>query len=148
LISEALPTIVKVRNDAINSTDVSVLPDIPSDPWSWYNLKGDLAALIAHCILGIVVLVWVESPVRTLFYECSFIDFMRYKEIEEIDEDVLAEEERVDMMDLETEYLHKESFTSTNQNDSQFFKDTYPNRQSAIRVHQLYRSYDKSTHAI
>ena len=34
------------------------------------------------------------------------------------------------------------------QNDSQFFKDTKSNRQSAIRVHQLYKSYDKWTHAI
>ena len=33
---------------------------LPADLWAWFNLKGDVAALIAHFVLGIIIIFLIE----------------------------------------------------------------------------------------
>lgn len=48
-ISQNLTILVQSRNSAIDDRDYDDynLPVIPDDPWAWFNLKGDFAALVA-----------------------------------------------------------------------------------------------------
>jgi hypothetical protein len=71
---------------------------LPEEPGALYNLKGDAICLLAHFLIGILLLMILEQAAFSKCCEnCSCCSTIVYKEDEDIifDEDVLAEEERV-----------------------------------------------------
>ena len=69
--------------------------DLPPELWAWYNMKGDAAALVAHFVVGVLIIVLIEADV---FACCSSLTCRSVPEEEEdleLDEDVVAEAERV-----------------------------------------------------
>ena len=78
-----------------NSTDGTGRSTIPSDIWAWYNLKGDAAALIAHFVLGCLIIFIIESDLFACFRKISCRSVPSETEDLELDEDVVAEIERV-----------------------------------------------------
>ena len=84
--------LVKTRAE---QTDGTGRTDLPADLWAWFNLKGDAAALIAHFVLGVFIIVLIEADV---FACCSSLSCRAVPEEDAdlvLDEDVVAEAERV-----------------------------------------------------
>lgn len=77
---------------------------LPEEPWAFYNLKGDAVALLAHFLIGLLLLVLFESQGFKLCCEklsnvCCCKGREKHADEEDmilLDEDVLAEEERVE----------------------------------------------------
>ena len=64
----------------------------------------------------------VESPLCNRCRECSCIDFVNFKDLMDMDEDVIEEEERVHRMNAEAEYRFRtdsmvNSFVSSHRNE-------------------------------
>ena len=116
LISQNLPILYQTRTETVedkNSDFYGVLPPIDDDLWAWPNLKADFAALLGHFVIGFIFLAILESPMCARFKECSCIDFVNFKDLMDLDDDVVDEEERVDRMNTEAEYKFKsESFVN------------------------------------
>jgi hypothetical protein len=77
---------------------ISTYPDLkpwPEEPWAWDNLKADLVAMIAHFVVGLLVLGIIESPLFDSCKDCACCDKAMARDDDDLDEDVLAEEERL-----------------------------------------------------
>ena len=70
-------------------------PLLPSETWAFYNLLGDALALIAHCVVGILALVLIEADLFACLTRMTVRTIPGKKTDLVIDEDVLAEENRI-----------------------------------------------------
>ena len=100
LFSSSGTLVVDSRKGSSSGDDAPIIPrQIPADIWSWYNLKGDAAILLAHFFIGILILALIELEVYSLFDWCPRCGCASKKsqgEIEYVkDDDVFAEERRV-----------------------------------------------------
>ena len=68
---------------------------IPSGTWDFYNLTGDALALVAHFFFGIFVLTLIETDLFSFLKRCTVRRIPARKTDLELDDDVLAEEDRV-----------------------------------------------------
>ena len=66
-------------------------PDLPSDLWAWFNLKGDAAALIAHFVLGVLIIIIIEADVFTCCSRITCRVSLKEDKDLKLDDDVLAE---------------------------------------------------------
>ena len=78
-----------------NSTDGTGRPTIPEDIWAWFNLKGDAAALIAHFVIGLLIIFLIECDIFSCLSKITCRSVPAENEDLELDEDVVAEAERV-----------------------------------------------------
>ena len=69
--------------------------ELPADLWDWYNLKGDSAALIAHFVVGIIIIFLIECDLFACLGKITFREIPPENEDLELDDDVVAEMERV-----------------------------------------------------
>ena len=73
--------------------------ELPADLWDWYNLKGDSAALIAHFVVGIIIIFLIECDLFACLGKITFREIPAENEDLELDDDVVAEMERVARQD-------------------------------------------------
>ena len=78
-----------------NSTDGTGRSTIPEDIWAWFNLKGDAAALIAHFVVGCLIIFLIECDLFRCLAKITCRTVPAESEDLELDEDVVAEIERV-----------------------------------------------------
>lgn len=73
ITSQDLDVLVNARQSAIDedNEDYPDLKEWPPDLWAWANLKGDLVALVAHFVIGLMIVAIVESPLFTSCKECA-----------------------------------------------------------------------------
>ena len=83
--------LVKTRHDSPGTGR----PEIPDDPMAWFNLKGDVAALVAHFVLGIIIIFLVECDLFSCCAKMTCRSVPPENEDLELDDDVIAEIERV-----------------------------------------------------
>lgn len=69
--------------------------EIPSEIWAWFNLKGDAAALIAHFFIGLTIIFLIECDVFACLSKVSCSKMPDENMDLELDEDVVAEIDRV-----------------------------------------------------
>ena len=97
----------KARSESVSADDVPIPSQLPEDLWAWYNLKGDAVMLVAHFIVGIIVLWLIEIEVYALFKWIPRISCrsrnsrQRQGPVLVKDDDVIEEEKRVDMQRLD-----------------------------------------------
>ena len=88
-----------VTHGIIISSSVELItqaqPSYPSNLWAFENLLGDACFLVAHFVFGIIFLVIVETDIFACIGKLTIRSIPAPKEDLELDEDVLAEEERV-----------------------------------------------------
>jgi len=70
-------------------------PELPPELWAWYNMKGDAAALVAHFFVGVLIIVLIEVDVFACCSSLTCRSVPAEEEDLELDEDVVAEAERV-----------------------------------------------------
>lgn len=73
----------------------AVQPDYPQGLWAWWNLGGDAAFLVFHFIFGLLFLMVVETDIFAFLQKLTVWSIPHPNEALALDEDVLAEEERV-----------------------------------------------------
>ncbi len=73
----------------------SAQPDFNTDLWAWTNLKGDAACLVGHFFFGILFLIVVETEIFSCLSKLTVWGIPTEKSDLSLDEDVLAEEDRV-----------------------------------------------------
>jgi len=73
----------------------SVQPDYPQELWAWDNLLGDAVILICHFFLGIMLLFVAEADIFACLRKLTVWSIPEKKQGLELDEDVIAEEDRV-----------------------------------------------------
>jgi ABC-type multidrug transport system fused ATPase/permease subunit len=78
-----------------NSPDGTGRPEIPSDIWAWFNLKGDAVALVGHFVIGMLIIFLIECDVFACCSKLTCRAVPPENEDMELDEDVAAECERV-----------------------------------------------------
>ena len=69
--------------------------EIPSDLWAWFNMKGDAAALIAHFVIGIIIIFLIECGLFECLAKITCRTMPPENEDLELDEDVVNEIERI-----------------------------------------------------
>ena len=72
---------------------------IPEDLWAWFNLKGDVVALIAHFVIGVIIIFLIECDLFSCLGKITFREIPPENEDLELDDDVVAEMERVGRQD-------------------------------------------------
>lgn len=98
ILSQNLEVLVQTRNEALNG-DYPYVNELSDDLWAWSNLKVNMAALIAHFVIGLAILATIESPVGDMCNQCKICGTGVAEGLEmELDDDVLDEELRVDAM--------------------------------------------------
>lgn len=65
------------------------------DNWAYVNLLGDALALVAHFILGLILLILIESDIFSCIRNLTFRSIPAPREDLKLDEDVIAEEMRI-----------------------------------------------------
>ena len=83
--------LVKTREEQTDGTG----GPIPSGNWAWFNMKGDAVALGAHFFVGILIIMLIECDVFHCLSKVTCRTVPTYNEDIELDEDVIAENERV-----------------------------------------------------
>ena len=78
-----------------NSPDGTGRPTIPEDIWAWFNLKGDAAALVGHFVVGCLIIFLIECDIFACLGKITCRTMPAENEDLELDEDVVAEIERV-----------------------------------------------------
>lgn len=78
-----------------SSLIVQAQPDFNTDLWAWTNLKGDAACLVAHFFFGILFLTIVETDVFSCLAKITVWPIPTQKTDLVLDDDVIAEEDRV-----------------------------------------------------
>jgi len=73
----------------------SANPDINLKVWAWTNLLGDAAALVAHFVIGLILLILIESDIFAFIRKLTFRPIPGPREDLVLDDDVIAEERRV-----------------------------------------------------
>lgn len=70
---------------------------LDEDLWAFANLEGDAVILIIHLVAGLVLLAVIESGILDFINDISFRSIPPPKSVDELDldDDVIAEEERV-----------------------------------------------------
>ena len=63
--------------------------------WAFENLLGDALALVAHFVIGLIILVVIESEIFTFLRKLTFRPIPGRRSDLILDEDVIAEEKRV-----------------------------------------------------
>lgn len=91
----------KALVDTRKSSPGTGMPEIPSDIWAWFNLKGDAAALIAHFFFGLVVIFLIECDLFACCGRLTCRALPPENEDMELDDDVVAEIDRVANQDTE-----------------------------------------------
>ena len=71
------------------------LKELPTGTWDLYNLGGDALALVAHCIVGILVLSLIETDIFSCLTRFTLRSPPARNTGLDLDEDVIAEEERI-----------------------------------------------------
>ena len=78
-----------------NSPDGTGRPIIPEDVWAWFNLKGDAAALIAHFVVGLLIIFLIECDIFSCFSKMTCRAMPEEAADIELDDDVVKEIDRV-----------------------------------------------------
>lgn len=78
-----------------SSLIVQAQPNFNTDIWAWTNLKGDAACLVAHFFFGILFLIVVETDIFACLSKLTVWGIPAENTGLLLDEDVLAEEDRV-----------------------------------------------------
>lgn len=103
LFSASSKLLVDSRSEDVTDDGTIIPRKIPPEIWAWYNLKGDAAILVAHFVLGIIMLTLIELEVYNYFDWCPMIGCRFSNESNRRgpklikDDDVIAEENRVAM---------------------------------------------------
>ena len=127
-----------VTSRSVDQTDddppIIIPRKIPSEIWALYNLKGDAYILLLHFFLGMFLLILIELEVYSLFDWMPFCGFRndsgrrgRQPHLEK-DEDVIAEEKRVE----------------NQSNDQDNWNSVSNNRYDCIRVYNFQKEYPTS----
>lgn len=100
ITSNELQILVQSRNESI-AGDYPDLPPWSADLWAAENLGADLVALIAHFIVGLMMVTIIESPLFDSCKDCACCESPIPRDDDlDLDEDVKDEEERVHRMKL------------------------------------------------
>ena len=76
------------------SGDDTLRPITP-DLWDWWNLLGDAVLLGAHFFVGILLIIFIELDLFACLRKISFRSIPPEDTSIKLDEDVVAEEQRV-----------------------------------------------------
>ena len=87
--------LVKARKEQADGTG----GELPEDLWAWFNLKGDVAALLAHFVVGIIIIFLIECDVFACLSKITCREVPPENENIELDDDVVAEMDRVARQD-------------------------------------------------
>ena len=71
------------------------MPELPSDIWAWFNLKGDAVALACHFVFGIFVIILIECELFSCLSKITCSTLPPENDDLELDDDVVAEIERI-----------------------------------------------------
>ena len=114
-------------------------PEIPSDLWAWFNMKGDAAALIAHFVLGIIIIILIECDLFACCAKVTCRSVPPENEDIELDDDVVAEIERV-----ARQGNYDTQVTGADQEAALLSGSEAPSngaKQDVIRVHNFRKAY-------
>ena len=87
--------LVKAREEQADGTG----GELPAELWAWFNLKGDVAALIAHFVVGIIIIFLIECDLFACLAKITCRELPPENENLELDDDVVAEMDRVARQD-------------------------------------------------
>jgi ABC-type multidrug transport system ATPase subunit len=122
----------KVLVDTRKSSPGTGRPEIPEDVWAWFNLKGDAAALVAHFVVGLVVIFLIECDLFSCCAKLTCRAVPPENEDLELDDDVVAEIDRVANQGYDRGAGDQEELLATAGS---------PNRQDVIRVDGFRKAY-------
>ena len=109
---------------------------IPEDLWAWFNLKGDVVALCLHFVIGVIIIFLIECDLFACLGKITFREIPPENEDLELDDDVVAEMERVARQDAH--YLPPSADT---QRESLMGQDRNSTKQDVIRVNGFRKAY-------
>jgi len=139
--------IVNSRNS--DDSETAVIPrKITGDVWAWENLKGDAAILVLHFFFSLMLLTLIELEVYSFFSWCPCLSCRNCHQRERRgpvlikDDDVIAEEKRIDMQDgsfVRSSFVPQEP--SSVLRDSEALQKN-PHHKDCIRVHNFQKIYE------
>ena len=109
---------------------------IPEDLWAWFNLKGDVVALCLHFVIGVIIIFLIECDIFACLGKITFREIPPENEDLELDDDVVAEMDRVARQDAH--YLPPSADT---QRESLMGQDRNSTKQDVIRVNGFRKAY-------
>ena len=129
-------------SDGDGQPDYRIPRTIPSELWAWWNLKGDAVILLAHCVVGVVLIALIELDFFTCFGLCRCKRKGRAPDDNvPKDEDVLAEEARVALQVPHDDSDTEESTDRAQGSDGDKEKERDPTAMDVIRVHNFRKYY-------